>query len=144
MPTYGQNFPSRYFKADDLSQPRVLRIAKCVTEKVGQDDKPVLYFDNEKKTLPLNKTNWQSVAEILDRDDDADWGGGVIELFAKTVPFKGDLVPAPRIRKPRPAKAARPSVPARAAAPVAVEEEDEPIDEYPATEEDGDDDEPPY
>ena len=83
-------FPSKYLKCADLNgKPVVVSIASAPLEPLKSADgktqnKTVLYFLNAKKTLPLNLTNWDAVAEICG-DDTEDWPGNKIELYpAKT------------------------------------------------------------
>ena len=58
----------------------------------------VLYFNKTKKTLPLNRVNWDSVADILGDDTD-DWIGGKIELYPTTTEMAGKTVPCVRVRQ---------------------------------------------
>ena len=49
--------------------------------------------------LPLNRVNWDSVAEICG-DDTEEWPGKKIELFPATTEMKGKPTPCIRVRAP--------------------------------------------
>lgn len=94
-------FPSQYIKASDLQGRRVLAKMKTVVmEKVGNDQKPVLYFMGKDKGLVLNKTNATKIAEAYGPNTEA-WVGHLLELFETMVEFQGDTVAAVRVSVPR-------------------------------------------
>ena len=124
-------FPSRYLQAADLNgKPINLTIEKAPLEtlknKSGEDTKTVLYFRGTKKSLPLNRTNWDKVADITGEDDSNDWPGHQIQLYPTNTSFGADVVDCIRIREPeqgelKPAKAK----PAKAKPSLAEEMDDE-------------------
>ena len=68
-------FPSKYLKAGDLKgTPITVTIVSAPIETLktpdGRDTKTVLYFRGAKKHLPLNRTNWDAVANICGDDSD--------------------------------------------------------------------------
>ena len=72
-------FPSRYLKEADLGgKPLEVEVERAPQEELGsgddKDEKTVLYFRGMTKVLPLNITNWDSVADIAG-DDTVDWPG---------------------------------------------------------------------
>lgn len=99
-------FPSRYLKAADLGgKPRDVEIKRAPQEELGSGDdkeiKTVLYFsDGITKPLPLNMTNWDSVALVAGEDTD-DWPGHRIELYPDKTLLKGVVKDCIRIRAPR-------------------------------------------
>src|SRR5262245_23040091 len=98
-------FPSRYLQAADLAgKPINVVIEKAPLEtlesKNGEEVKTVLYFRGAKKSLPLNRTNWDSVAEITGEDDSENWPGHQIQLYPTTTPLGADVVECIRIRAP--------------------------------------------
>ncbi len=94
-------FPSQYIKASDLQGRRVLAKMKTVVmEKVGNDQKPVLYFMGKDKGLVLNKTNATKIADAYGPNTEA-WVGQPLELFEAMVEFQGDTVAAVRVSVPR-------------------------------------------
>jgi hypothetical protein len=103
-------FPSKYLKASDLNgKPVVLTIESAPLELLknpeGQEQhKVVLYFRGAKKALPLNVTNFDSVAEICGGDTE-DWPGGKVELYPDRTRMAGKLVDCIRIRAPSDGKA---------------------------------------
>jgi len=109
-------FPSNYLKAADLQgRSVVVTIDRCEMEDIGDERKPILFFQGKQKGMVLNKTNANNVA-VLYGDDTDDWTGQKVELFEAMVDFQGKTVAAIRIRGPRQNRPAqgRPA-PARAA-----------------------------
>jgi hypothetical protein len=99
-------FPSKFLKAADLGgKPREVEIKRAPQEELGSGDdkeiKTVLYFnDGVTKPLPLNMTNWDSVAAIAG-DDTIDWPGHCIELYPDKTLLRGVITDCIRIRPPR-------------------------------------------
>jgi hypothetical protein len=109
-------FPSKYLKAADLkSKPAVVTIEAAGLEHLkngsGEEQaKTVLSFVGGKKTLPLNMTNWDSVADICG-DDTSDWPGKKIELYPTTTTLKGEVKPCIRVRPPAQRELPKPKPP---------------------------------
>lgn len=92
-------FPSKYLKAADLghTQPTVT-IDRVEIEQMQDDEpKPVLYFQGKDKGLVLNKTNSNTITDILGSDETDDWAGKRIRLFVTKVEFQGRRVDAIRV-----------------------------------------------
>lgn len=97
-----QAFPSNYIKAADLQDRNVLvKMDRVDVEKIGEDEKPVLYFVGKEKGLVLNKTNASNIAGIYG-DDTNDWRDQELVLFPAMVDFQGKTVEAVRVRGPQP------------------------------------------
>jgi hypothetical protein len=103
----GDVFPSNTLSADDLmkdGKPAIWRvtIAKLSMTNFQGDknekQKRVIHFKETEKSMILNSTNWHTIEKITGLDDDDNWPGHKIELFRTMVEFKGDMVPAIRIR----------------------------------------------
>jgi hypothetical protein len=97
-------FPSRFWKADDVTQPLIVKIRDVTMETLGGeggDVKPVVYFTGQEKALALNKTNAERIITIAGSDDSEAWVGVGMELYRDTVLFRGQRTPCVRIRKPR-------------------------------------------
>lgn len=93
-------FPSNYLKADDLGKSRpVVTISDVRVEKVGEDEKPIVYFEGKEKGLVLNKTNAATIAELADSSETDDWSGVRVRLYATKVDFQGRRVLAIRIEE---------------------------------------------
>jgi hypothetical protein len=91
-------FPGTYLKAADLQGRRVtVTISHMKMEKVGDDTKPVIYFQGKERGLVLNKTNANSIQEVGGPDTDH-WSGVQIELFEAMVDFQGKTVASIRLR----------------------------------------------
>ncbi len=125
-------FPSKYLRAADLKgRPVVVEILEAVPETLKGIDgkqqlKTVLYFVGEKKSLPLNRTNWDAVCGLTGEEDIMNWAGHKIELFPTTVEMAGNKVEAVRIRKPSsPKKREKPAAPPRPSKPSPDETDDE-------------------
>src|SRR5262245_19144716 len=97
MATRDELFPSKYLKAADLKgKPLVVEIAEAPTEVFktdrGEERKTVLHFRGDRvKPLPLNFTNWNSVADIAGDDTD-DWCRHRLELYPTTTEMRGKVV----------------------------------------------------
>jgi hypothetical protein len=106
MTTRDQAFPSKYLKEADLKgRPVTLEITAAPDETLtGYDGKrqvkTVLYFKNTKKKLPLNRTNWNAVADVTGEEDSDSWSGHKVELYPSTTEMNGKVVPCIRIRTP--------------------------------------------
>ena len=95
-------FPSNYLKASDLQDRNVMvKMDRVSLEKVGDDEKPVLYFVGKDKGMVLNKTNAQNIAVVYG-DDTNDWRDQELVLFPAMVDFQGKTVEAIRVRAPQP------------------------------------------
>jgi len=96
-------FPSKYLKAADLgSSEPVVTIREVTMESLGEDTKPVVYFEGKEKGVVLNKTNWNAIADITGEEDCDDWAGHKIRLFVAKVEYQGKRVPSIRIDEPKP------------------------------------------
>jgi hypothetical protein len=124
MPTAAQLFPSRFLRAEDLKSPRIVKIARVAIEQLGDDRKLVLYFEREAKGLAINRTNFTALCDLTSETDSDLFVGHTLELFAQSVPFRGQIVPAIRLRRPRKARAAVPP-------PVAADAPDDEADAEP-------------
>lgn len=94
-------FPSAYLKAADLNGQRVtVTMSHVKEEKIGEDKRPVLYFQGKEKGIVLNKTNANSIASAYGFDTD-DWAGQRIEIFPMDVEFQGKMVEAIRVKPAR-------------------------------------------
>jgi arabinogalactan endo-1,4-beta-galactosidase len=93
-------YPTKYISAPDLQGQNVKVIIERVEmEKVGDDTKPVVYFQHKEKGLVLNKTNANAIAAGYG-DETNDWSGGELELFSIMTDFQGKPVEAVRCRLP--------------------------------------------
>jgi hypothetical protein len=114
---------SRFLRAEDLTQDKVLCIKSVKEELVGvnQQKKLVVWFTNHPKGLVLNRTNNRTIRGAYG-DDVAGWSGTLIVLFRTQVDFGGELVDGLRVRIPPPkqAKAARTPPSQEAAKPAAA------------------------
>ncbi|HEX6038875.1 hypothetical protein [Longimicrobium sp.] len=133
----GSAFPSNYLKHEDLGGRNVLVTIESVrVEEIrgegGKENKPVLYFVGKEKGLVLNKTNAETLTEILGTDETDDWHGCQVVLYHdRNVSFGGKRVGGIRIAPaPKPANGKRPQAP-----PPPVTE-DVPPAEFQATDDD--------
>ena len=119
-------FPTKYLSAGDLAgKPHVLEIARAPLETLkpngSEQAKIVLYFRDAKKSLPLNKTNFDAVADCAGTDETDNWPGVRIEVFPTTTEMQGKTVACIRIRKPRELPLAPSKAPA--APPPSIDDE---------------------
>ena len=93
-------FPSKYIKASDLKgRAHMVTISHCVMEKLGNDQKLIIYFQGKDKGLVTNKTNFGRIAYLYGDETD-DWPGAKIVLVAELVDFQGKPTMAIRVRAP--------------------------------------------
>jgi hypothetical protein len=96
---------SKYFKAADLSAEKKLRIKSATEELIGQgaDQKKMLtvWFTNDERGLPLNRVNNRTIRGAFGDACD-DWTGKIIVIFPTHAEFRGQMVPAVRVRIPPP------------------------------------------
>lgn len=105
-------FATKYLKASDLQGRDVtVRMGRVEQEKVGDDQKLILYFQGKEKGMVLNKTNANAIADIYGGETN-DWYGQPVVIFEQMVDFQGKRVPGLRVRAPR-----RDASPPRQAAP---------------------------
>jgi hypothetical protein len=96
-----QAFPSNYLKAADLQgREASVKIDRIEMEKVGEDTKPILYFQGKDRGLVLNKTNATNIKEAHGSDTN-NWVGKSVTLFTAWVDFQGRSVEAIRVRPAR-------------------------------------------
>ena len=113
----GSAFKGSYLKASDLNGARiVVTIDHVAIEKVGQgddqDDKPIVYFAGKEKGLALNKTNANSITEILNTDETEEWRGRRIVLHPDKTDFNGKRVDCIRVAPaPKSGTTSRPTPP---------------------------------
>jgi len=106
MTTRNEAFPSKYLKASDLQgRPVTLRIKDAPQEVLKgfdgqQQTKTVVYFAGTSKKLPLNRTNWNAIADVTGEEDSDRWPGHKIELYPTTTEMNGRELPCIRVRTP--------------------------------------------
>jgi hypothetical protein len=110
-------FPSQYLNASDLAGRGDVpcTIEHIAMENMGNDDdqkaKPVMYFKNGSKGLPLNGTNWDALSAVFGEESDA-WIGKRVTLWLDpSVRFRGKPTPGIRFKFPE-VKAVAPQKPA--------------------------------
>ena len=95
-----EEFPSKWLKASDLGGREVKVIMQNVEkEKIGDDEKLVLYFKGKEKGVVLNKTNSGTISDGYGDDTD-DWYDQPLIIFSVKTDFKGQIVDAIRCRIP--------------------------------------------
>lgn len=93
-------FPSNYLKASDLQGRTVDVVISSVTmEKVGDDQKPIVYFQGKEKGLALNKTNSNAI-QMMYGDETNNWANQPISMWPTETEFQGKIVPCIRIKAP--------------------------------------------
>ncbi|MDJ0512778.1 MAG: hypothetical protein QNJ62_04975 [Methyloceanibacter sp.] len=91
-------FPSKYLKASDLQGRDVnVTMSRVVMEDVGDDHRPIVYFEGKQKGLVLNKTNANTIAGMYGPETEV-WPGKPITLFPTQVDFQGKATEAIRVR----------------------------------------------
>src|SRR6516225_10004110 len=128
MPLLASSYDqSKYFKAQDITAEKKLKI-KAVTEEevgVGKDKewKLVVWFTNDSRGLVLNRVNNRTLRGAFGDVCDGR-AGKIIGLFPTMAEFRGTMGPALRVRIPAPKgngqPAAKPVTPPPAPAATAI------------------------
>jgi hypothetical protein len=97
-------FPSKFIRSADLTslpnkRARV-RMSHVEVEKVGEDKRPVLYFQGSKKGLVLNVTNARMIQEITGTSETDHWRGRWIVLTVTKVEYQGKRMDGIRVDYP--------------------------------------------
>lgn len=101
MGTWKDAFPGNWLKAEDLKGHRIaVRITKLGMEDIADEQKLVIRFDGKEKGLVCNKTNAQSIADIVGSDDIDKWLGQTVILFPTVTDFQGRRVACIRVDPP--------------------------------------------
>jgi hypothetical protein len=100
----GTAFPSKYIKADDLGGQQINMTIQSVTmEDVdGRGEiRPVISFVNSQQGFVLNKTNANTITQIMQTDDTDNWANKEITLYPTQTEFSGKMVPCIRVALPQ-------------------------------------------
>ena len=97
---------SRFFKAEDLTAEKKLKIKAVTEEEVGfgkdKEKKLVVWFTNDPRGLVLNLVNNRTLRGAFGDACAELWPGKVIILFRTMAEVSGTMKPALRIRIPPP------------------------------------------
>ncbi len=119
-------FGGKSLKSEDIKgREPVVTIESVEMKKFDDGPKAIIRFAGKDKALICNRTNWNSIADILGADDSDEWIGRRIKLVVARVDFQGKRVDAIRVD---PAPSATAAAPRRQ--PV------EPVDNTPITDDD--------
>ena len=131
MPSYKNYFASKYLKVDDLKGRRVpVTIQGVEPQDVNGDEKLIVYFNELKQGLVLNRTNAGSIEEIVGADDWEEWVGKPIVLYPSKTDYQGKRVPCIRIEASKQAAAVgfgRPAKKGEPAPDAAVDDDNIPF-----------------
>ena len=94
-------FASKYLSAADLrDRDATVTIERVEIEKMPSGEKkPALFFEGKAKGFLLNRTNFNTIAEVLGADDTDDWSGRSITLYPTETEFQGRMVDCIRVRR---------------------------------------------
>lgn len=99
MPNIEELYPptdAKYFRAEEISMPLSLKISKVEVQKLKDDQKLVLHFENETKQMVVNATNARDLAAKFGKDYST-WTGKTIVIGSVPVNFAGKQVKGIRI-----------------------------------------------
>ena len=100
--------PSKWLKAEDITQPTIVTMKTVTMEEVGQGDhKPVLWLEGYEKGVVLNKTNAGNISGLYGDNSDG-WVGRQMEMTTTYVDFQGQSKLAIRLYPPRQQSAQQP------------------------------------
>ena len=89
-----QIYPSKYLKESDLrGRDATVTIRSVEITKIGEEKKPVAFFEGKEKGLVLNKTLLNVIAKVVDSKDTDNWIGKRITLYPTETEYRGDVVP---------------------------------------------------
>ena len=97
MPKTSHFFPSKYLNSDDVPEPIEVTVRHVAEETVGEQRKPVCYFEELSKGLVVNKTNFLMLAQIAKNEDSDNWGGVRAVLTVELVNYKGTVTQGLRL-----------------------------------------------
>lgn len=130
---FNEMFPSRFLSADHLmakdgSYREVgLTITHVGMETIGEGrdavEKPVVYFEESKAGLVLNKTNGTSIKKLYGPNSD-NWAGKRIVLYKTEVQVGSEMKDCIRIRNVADHQGARANGPIEAVPTVGTEDND--------------------
>jgi hypothetical protein len=107
-----QAFPSDFLKAADLQGREVtVTMAGVQMEKLGDEEKPVLFFEGKDRGLVLNKTNANTIIDMFGPET-KDWAGKRVIIFPTQTDFQGRQVACIRVKVMTPPKQADMDMPA--------------------------------
>jgi hypothetical protein len=100
MAKIGDVYGGNYLKAEDIKGKGDIRVAisEVAYDEYDGKKRAVLHFRGRDKVLPLNVTNANMIAELLESDEMDDWVGQRICLYVTKVDFQGKRVDAIRIK----------------------------------------------
>lgn len=102
MGNWRDSLPSNYLKASDFEKPALLTIKGFGDEKIGDEIKPCVFFEEETKGLILNITNGNTIEQIAGTADPDNWNGVKVVAYKTDTDFRGKRVDCIRIRAPKP------------------------------------------
>lgn len=108
MGNWRDALPSSWLKAIDFEKPAMLTIKKFSIELLGDDKRPVVWFDEVEKGLALNIVNGSTIEEVCGSGDPARWVGHKIVAFKTQTDYQGKRVDCIRVRAPKPGAVAPP------------------------------------
>lgn len=114
-----------YIKAADLGGKRVtVTIENVELGEIQGDKKLIVSFVGKDKKLTLNRTNADTITEILGTDETDDWAGHRIVLFPSKTTYQGKRVDCIRVDAAVSAASHPPARPAPPPPPPPVEEDE--------------------
>jgi hypothetical protein len=95
-------FPSKYLKASDATPSITLTVKGVTWEKMkdkdgNEEEKPVIYFNEQTKGMVLNRTNANTLTHLYGSETDK-WVGQRVVLGTEIVTAFGESKPALRFK----------------------------------------------
>ena len=124
MVSKNEAFPSKYYRGEDVAKPLNVEIQHCGIETLKNregvsQNKLVVHFTGQQKSLVCNRMNWDAFVEITGEDDTDLWVGHRVCLFQNIEPVAGKMTPCVRVRAvTTPAKKAPAPAPKKSAPPA--------------------------
>jgi len=88
-----------YLKADDVTGELDVSVRAVAVETIDGDEKLVLSTNELNKKFVLNKTNKDRLKNLFGTAETEQWNGKKFTLVTEQVQFRGDTVPAIRVKE---------------------------------------------
>jgi hypothetical protein len=93
------SYYGEYLKAEDVKKDIRVRIKAVTEENIDGETKLAIEFEGIRKRLVLNKTNKDTIKKIAGTSETDSWAGMSITLGTEMVRYKGEMVPALRVKE---------------------------------------------
>jgi hypothetical protein len=112
-------YPSTYVKADQITSPVEVVIDRVELCELGEDRKPVVFFQGKDAGVVLSKSRFGQLVEICQAEDSDDWRGSPVILTTEPSFYAGKPCRALKFERSARTPVPAPAEPAPVPAPSA-------------------------